>query len=157
MTAKIKADATGTKVIFGTAAEDALQIDSVAKTIAAIAPYLLLADAVFVPGANGGALKFSDGALIHYGNNSMTITWTSGATLAYGSFGGMSDFVVPFIAAPFVIGWANETAPATIGAYVSNLTVTNSKVTSGYVNSPNQGTSGSGTLSIGVLAIGRWK
>jgi hypothetical protein len=42
MTAKITADATGTKVTIGTAAEDALQIDSSAKTIKALAPYAFL-------------------------------------------------------------------------------------------------------------------
>lgn len=41
MTAKITADAIGTKVTIGTAAEDALQIDATAKTIAALAPYKL--------------------------------------------------------------------------------------------------------------------
>jgi hypothetical protein len=41
MTAKITADATGTKVNIGNAAEDALQIDSTAKTIKALAPYAL--------------------------------------------------------------------------------------------------------------------
>lgn len=39
MTAKLSASADGTKVLIGTAAEDALQIDSVAKTINAVAPY----------------------------------------------------------------------------------------------------------------------
>jgi hypothetical protein len=39
MTAKITADASGTKVTIGTAAEDALQIDATAKTIKALAPY----------------------------------------------------------------------------------------------------------------------
>lgn len=42
MTAKISASSDGTKVNVGTAAEDALQINSVAKTIAAVAPYSLL-------------------------------------------------------------------------------------------------------------------
>lgn len=41
MTAKISASADGTKVNIGNAAEDALQIDSVAKTINAVAPYIL--------------------------------------------------------------------------------------------------------------------
>lgn len=41
MTAKITADATGTKVIIGTAAENALQIDATAKTIKALSPYKL--------------------------------------------------------------------------------------------------------------------
>ena len=39
MTAKLSASADGTKVTIGTAAEDALQIDAVAKTITAVAPY----------------------------------------------------------------------------------------------------------------------
>ncbi|MEN6407889.1 MAG: hypothetical protein ABFC77_15655 [Thermoguttaceae bacterium] len=42
MTAKITADATGTKVTIGTAAEDALQIDATAKTIVAVSPYQML-------------------------------------------------------------------------------------------------------------------
>ncbi len=44
MTAKITADASGTKVTIGTAAEDALQIDATAKTIKALSPYKLSAD-----------------------------------------------------------------------------------------------------------------
>jgi hypothetical protein len=39
MTAKFSASADGTKVNIGNAAEDALQIDSTAKTIKALAPY----------------------------------------------------------------------------------------------------------------------
>jgi hypothetical protein len=42
MSAKITADATGTKVTIGTAAEDALQIDTVAKTIKALGSYNML-------------------------------------------------------------------------------------------------------------------
>jgi microcystin-dependent protein len=41
MTAKISASPDGTKVLIGTATEDALQIDSVAKTVGALAPYSL--------------------------------------------------------------------------------------------------------------------
>jgi len=41
MTAKITASADGTKVLIGTAAEDALQIDVTAKTITPVAPYSL--------------------------------------------------------------------------------------------------------------------
>lgn len=41
MTAKFSASADGTKVNIGNAAEDALQIDSVAKTIEAVVPYTL--------------------------------------------------------------------------------------------------------------------
>jgi hypothetical protein len=44
MTAKITADAAGTKVLIGNAAENALEIDSVAKIIKALAPYLFNAD-----------------------------------------------------------------------------------------------------------------
>jgi microcystin-dependent protein len=44
MTAKITADADGTKVLIGNAAENALEIDSAAKTIKALAPYLFNAD-----------------------------------------------------------------------------------------------------------------
>jgi hypothetical protein len=39
MTAKITADAAGTKVLIGNAAENALEIDSAAKTIKALSPY----------------------------------------------------------------------------------------------------------------------
>jgi Chaperone of endosialidase len=41
MTAKLTASADGTKVTIGTAAEDALQIDATAKTIAAVSPYVM--------------------------------------------------------------------------------------------------------------------
>jgi hypothetical protein len=41
MTAKLTASADGSKVLIGTAAEDALQIDATAKTIKALAPYKL--------------------------------------------------------------------------------------------------------------------
>lgn len=41
MTAKFSASSDGTKVNIGNAAEDALQIDSTAKTIKAISPYTL--------------------------------------------------------------------------------------------------------------------
>lgn len=41
MTAKFSASADGTKVNIGTAAEDALQIDSTAKIIKALAPYTM--------------------------------------------------------------------------------------------------------------------
>ena len=48
MTAKFSASADGTKVNIGNAAENALQIDSTAKTIKALAPYILSANnAVF--------------------------------------------------------------------------------------------------------------
>lgn len=41
MTAKITASSDGTKVLIGNAAEDALQIDSVAKTVSTVSPYSL--------------------------------------------------------------------------------------------------------------------
>jgi hypothetical protein len=41
MTAKLSASADGTKVTIGTAAEDALQIDTVTKKVAAISPYII--------------------------------------------------------------------------------------------------------------------
>jgi hypothetical protein len=44
MTAKITADAAGTKVLIGNAAENALEIDSAAKTIKALSPYVITAD-----------------------------------------------------------------------------------------------------------------
>lgn len=46
MTAKITADATGTKVLIGVAAEDSLQIDGTAKTVKALAPYAVGAQKV---------------------------------------------------------------------------------------------------------------
>jgi hypothetical protein len=58
MTAKITADATGTKVTIGTAAEDALQIDATAKTISALAPYAL--EATPKPGQVLQTLFFTD-------------------------------------------------------------------------------------------------
>lgn len=63
MSAKITADATGTKVTIGNAAEDALQIDATAKTIKAVSPYLL--------SGNGPYAKFTG-----------TLTTTSGAAFA---------------------------------------------------------------------------
>jgi hypothetical protein len=41
MTAKLTASADGSKVLIGTAAEDALEIDATAKTIKALSPYSL--------------------------------------------------------------------------------------------------------------------
>ena len=41
MTAKFSASSDGTKVNIGNAAEDGLQIDSTAKTISAVAPYVI--------------------------------------------------------------------------------------------------------------------
>jgi hypothetical protein len=42
MTAKLTASADGSKVLIGTAAEDALEIDATAKTIKALSPYTLV-------------------------------------------------------------------------------------------------------------------
>jgi hypothetical protein len=42
MTAKFSASADGSKVLIGTAAEDALQIDATAKTITGLTPYAFL-------------------------------------------------------------------------------------------------------------------
>jgi hypothetical protein len=54
MTAKITADAAGTKVLIGNAAENALEIDSTAKTIKALSPYQMNAtDTTKVPLAGG--------------------------------------------------------------------------------------------------------
>lgn len=55
MTAKITASADGTKVTIGTAAEDALQTDSAAKTIKALAPYVMT--------GNGPAFRASGAAV----------------------------------------------------------------------------------------------
>jgi hypothetical protein len=43
MTAKLTASADGSKVLIGTAAEDALEINATAKTIKALSPYNLVA------------------------------------------------------------------------------------------------------------------
>jgi len=42
MTAKLTASADGSKVLIGTAAEDALEIDATTKTVKALAPYTLV-------------------------------------------------------------------------------------------------------------------
>lgn len=59
MTAKFTASVDGTKVTLGTAAEDALQIDSVAKTVSALAPYLLLPGGPAFRAYPAGAIGFS--------------------------------------------------------------------------------------------------
>ena len=57
MTAKFSASADGTKVNIGNAAEDALQIDSAAKTISPVSPYVFLG---VVPGG-GPAFRANRG------------------------------------------------------------------------------------------------
>jgi hypothetical protein len=72
MSAKITADATGTKVTIGTAAEDALQIDATAKTIKALAPYLLKGDIAAQGLAETGYVKLASGLIIQWGSGSTT-------------------------------------------------------------------------------------
>ncbi len=70
MTAKLSASADGTKVTIGTAAEDALQIDATAKTIAALAPYLLKGDIQEQNLAANGYVKLASGLIIQWGKTS---------------------------------------------------------------------------------------
>jgi hypothetical protein len=65
MTAKLTASADGSKVLIGTAAENALEIDATAKTIKALSPYSL-AIAEVVSNSNGTCVKFVDGTMIYY-------------------------------------------------------------------------------------------
>lgn len=67
MTAKFSASADGTKVNIGNAAEDALQIDSTAKTIKALAPYLLKGDIAAQSLAQKGYVKLASGLIIQWG------------------------------------------------------------------------------------------
>jgi hypothetical protein len=65
MTAKITASADGTKVLIGTATEDALQIDSAAKTIEALAPYSFLPLTSYTNDAAAAAGGVAVGGLYH--------------------------------------------------------------------------------------------
>jgi hypothetical protein len=65
MTAKLTASADGTKVTIGTAAEDALQIDSTAKTIAALAPYSFLPLTSYANDSAASAGGVAVGGLYH--------------------------------------------------------------------------------------------
>lgn len=65
MSAKLTASADGTKVLLGTAAENALQIDSTAKTIAALAPYSLLPTASYADDVAAAAGGVPVGGLYH--------------------------------------------------------------------------------------------
>ena len=67
MTAKFSASADGSKVTIGTAAEDALQIDATAKTIKALAPYLLKGDISAQSLAGNGYVKLASGLIIQWG------------------------------------------------------------------------------------------
>ncbi len=62
MTAKITASADGTKVLIGTAAEDALQIDNGAKTVSPVPPYQLLLLALSIINGAGARISFNGGA-----------------------------------------------------------------------------------------------
>lgn len=65
MTAKITADASGTKVTIGTAAEDALEIDATAKTVKALAPYSFLPLASYANDSAAAAGGVVVGGLYH--------------------------------------------------------------------------------------------
>lgn len=60
MTAKITASADGTKVVIGSASEDALQIDTTANTINALAPYTIGMDAANVVVTPVGSVAATD-------------------------------------------------------------------------------------------------
>jgi hypothetical protein len=65
MTAKLTASADGSKVLIGTAAEDALEIDASAKTIKALAPYSLLPLTSYANDSAAAAGGVSVGGLYH--------------------------------------------------------------------------------------------
>ncbi len=65
MTAKITADATGTKVTIGTAAEDALEINATAKTIAALAPYTFVPLTSYANDSAAASAGVAIGGLYH--------------------------------------------------------------------------------------------
>jgi len=65
MTAKLTASADGSKVLIGTAAEDALEIDSVAKTVKALSPYSLLPLTSYANDAAAAAGGVAVGGLYH--------------------------------------------------------------------------------------------
>jgi hypothetical protein len=65
MTAKLTASADGSKVLIGTAAEDALEIDSVTKTIKALSPYAYLPLASYANDSAAAAGGVAIGGLYH--------------------------------------------------------------------------------------------
>ena len=67
MSAKIKASSDGLKVTIGNAAEDALEINHTAKTIAALAPYLLKGDIAAQSLTGNGYVKLASGLIIQWG------------------------------------------------------------------------------------------
>lgn len=159
MIVKFLASADGTKVNIGNAAEDALQIDSVAKTIKALAPYLLVGTEV-VSTANGVAIKFPDGTLICVVTSAVTPgAWaaTSPAGGAFASFGGLNSYPVPFVGSnPRVMAWGNEQDIGARSAYVSNVTTSLAAVTGGFFSAPCVPTNQS-AITVTALAVGRWK
>lgn len=97
MTAKIKADASGTKLTVGTAAEDALEIDSTAKTIKPVSPYAFSGEqkgGTTAPAAGQvGELLTNSGGPVDIGialavGNMAAVTLTPGVwdVQVYGSF-----------------------------------------------------------------------
>ena len=121
MTAKITASADGTKVFIGTAAEDALRIDSVAKTIGAVAPYVfegLPAGAMqmfFMNTAPAGWLA-ADGSLVS--RTTYAALFAAIGTL-YGAGDGSTTFQLPDMRGYFARASgtnADGTAAGTFGA-----------------------------------------
>lgn len=81
MTAKFTASADGTKVIIGTAAEDALQIDATAKTIKAVSPYLMVGNGPIVVAARAAVSQSTPLA-----NNDYTIIFDLELTDSDGAY-----------------------------------------------------------------------
>jgi len=121
MTAKIKADASGTKVTIGTAAEDALQIDATAKIIKALAPYLLKGDIAAQSLVPEGYVELASGLILQ---------WGLGSGLSTGPVA--TNFAIPFPTAALCAVACSRTTVGAIGiaqCAVTNLTA--SQVTVG--------------------------
>jgi hypothetical protein len=105
MTAKISSSADGTKVNIGNAAEDALQIDSTAKTIKALAPFTLA--------GNGPVAKFTGFLTTTSGQPFAPIPLTSGS--------GSGIAVSGSSATPTKAGWYQCNVQAGWGAVATGL------------------------------------
>jgi hypothetical protein len=162
MTAKITADATGTKVTIGTAAEDALQIDATAKTIKALAPYLLIGGPEIITGPTGISLKFPDGTLIFFGRTSFTpgpFTRDGTSQLWYSEVANAFGFPVAFIATPSVLMTASDQNISLRSAYCAFVNPSATGVPSCWLTSPTNSATAPGVapMVLTCIAWGRWK
>ena len=162
MTAKLNASADGTKVTIGTSAEDALQIDTTAKTIAALAGYLLIGGPEVVSGTNGISLKFPDGTLIFLGKISVTPAAFSRdvtSQLWYSEVTNAFSFPVSFYATPSLSVTALDAIISIRSCYCSYATANTTGVPSCWLTSPSNSatTPGVSNMSLTCIAWGRWK